>query len=373
MFRPRCRPDSRSSPPRDEPYNIIPIQNLHSDHPCLRYPEVHAAVSSLRAVGGDLRKPPYHQWLPSMDLLDWLGLFFGFQRDNVKNQREHLVLHLANAQMSLSHPPDDNNGTFRAIVLREFRCKLLENYSNWCSYLGKASNVQIPDSSSFGSDIARRELLYAGLYLLIWGESANLRFMPECICYIFHHMAMELNRILEGYVDENTGLPWIPSTSGENGFLNLVVKPIYDTMNIEVTRSKNGTASHDKWRNYDDFNESFDRLWLMLFLFLHVGVILAWEETKLPWKALDNKDVKVRVLTLFITWSGMRFLHALLEAAMEFGRVSRETLGIGLRMVLKILVSATWTSAFVTCYSRIWAQKNDDDHWSNEANQRAEL
>ncbi|KAL4273829.1 hypothetical protein GQ457_13G025180 [Hibiscus cannabinus] len=410
MFRPRYRPGSRSSPPRDEPYNIIPIQNLHNDHPCLRYPEVHAAVSSLRAVGGDLRKPPYHQWLPSMDLLDWLGLFFGFQRDNVKNQREHLVLHLANAQMSLSHPPDDNNGTFQAIVLREFRCKLLENYSNWCSYLGKTSTVWIPDSSSFGSDIARRELLYAGLYLLIWGESANLRFMPECICYIFHHMAMELNRILEGYVDENTGLPWIPSTSGENGFLNLVVKPIYDTMNIEVTRSKNGTASHDKWRNYDDFNEyfwskkcfhnlkwpfdfnsdftrgrkigfveqrtfwnvfrSFDRLWLMLFLFLHVGVILAWEETKLPWKALDNKDVKVRVLTLFITWSGMRFLHALLEAAMEFSRVSRETLGIGLRMVLKILVSATWTSAFVTCYSRIWAQKNDDDHWSNEANQR---
>ena len=88
------RPDSQSFPSDDEPYNIIPIHNLQTDHPSLRYPEVRATISSLRAVG-NLRRPPYSQWLPSMDLLDWLGLFFGFQRDNIKNQREHLVLHLA--------------------------------------------------------------------------------------------------------------------------------------------------------------------------------------------------------------------------------------------------------------------------------------
>jgi hypothetical protein len=33
------------------------------------------------------------------------------------------------------------------------------------------------------------ELLYIGLYLLIWGEASNVRFMPECICYIFHHVS----------------------------------------------------------------------------------------------------------------------------------------------------------------------------------------
>ncbi|KAK8623711.1 hypothetical protein V6N13_065074 [Hibiscus sabdariffa] len=408
MSRPLFRPDSRSTPPNDELYNIIPTHNLHTDHPCLRYPQVRTVLSSLQAVG-DLQKPPFCPWLPSMDLLDWLGLFFGFQRDNVKNQREHLVLHLANAHMSLSHPPA-SKGTFQNTVLREFRSKLLENYTNWCSYLEQASNVCNSDSSSFDSDITRRELLYVGLYLLIWGESANLRFMPECICYIFHHMAMELNKILEDYIDEETGQPWIPRTAGENAFLNRVVKPIYDTINIEVARSKNGTAPHNKWRNYDDFNEyfwskkcfqnlkwpldfnsdftngrkigfaeqrtfwnvfrSFDRLWMMLFLFLHVMVILAWEEKKLPWQALDNQDVKVRVLSLFITWSGMRFLHSLLEAAMEFSRVSREMSGLVLRMVLKILVAATWTCLFVVCYRRIWEQRNNEEHWSREANQR---
>ncbi|PPD72666.1 hypothetical protein GOBAR_DD30439 [Gossypium barbadense] len=400
-----------------EGYNIIPVHNLDANHPCVRYHEVRAVLLSLHALG-NLREPPYHTWHPSsMDLLDWLGLFFGFQHDNVKNQREHLVLHLANAHMRLSMPPVDNNGTFQAIVLREFRRKLLENYTNWCSYLGKASNVVNLESDT------RREFLYVGLYLLIWGESANLRFMPECICYIFHHMATELNKILEDYIDEETGRLWIPSISGENAFLNCVVKPIYDTIKAEVAKSKNGTAPHDTWRNYDDFNEyfwskscfhtlnwpldfnnkftserktgfverrtfwnvyrSFDRLWVMLFLFLHVMVILAWEEKypwlaldnkdvkeKYPWLALDNKDVKVRVFSLFITWSGMRLFHALLEPAMEFSHVSRQTSCLVLRMVLRILVAAAWTGAFVFCYTRIWVQRNHDKHWSNEANQR---
>ncbi|XVE81625.1 hypothetical protein DITRI_Ditri15bG0080000 [Diplodiscus trichospermus] len=415
MFR-RChRADSQSFPQDDETYNIIPIHNLHSEHPCLRYPEVSAVISSLRAVG-NLRKPPYAQWLPSMDLLDWLGLFFGFQLDNVKNQREHLVLHLANAQMRLS-PPPDSIATFQTVVLHKFRWKLLENYSNWCSYLGKKSNVWISNSSSSDSD-TRRELLYVGLYLLVWGESANLRFMPECICYIFHHMAMELNKILEDYLDENSGLPAIPWISGENAFLNYVVKPIYETIKVEMEQSNNGTAPHGTWRNYDDFNEyfwskrcfedlkwpidldskfflmafstrkskgktgfveqrtfwnvyrSFDRLWVMLVLFLHVAVILAWEEKSYPWQAFNNKDVKVRILTLFITWSGMRFFHALLETTMEYSRVSRETMTFALRMMLKILVATAWTFAFVISYRRIWMQRNYDKHWSDEANKR---
>ena len=39
-------------------------------------------------------------------------------------------------------------------------------------------------------EVQQRKLLYMGLYLLIWGEAANLRFMPECLCYIYHHVCM---------------------------------------------------------------------------------------------------------------------------------------------------------------------------------------
>ncbi|GLT27281.1 hypothetical protein SLA2020_022910 [Shorea laevis] len=336
-----------SAPPRpsekEETFNIIPVHNLLADHPSLRLQGVQAAVAALRTVG-DLRRPPYAQWHPSMDLLDWLALFFGFQRDNVRNQREHLVLHLANAQMRLS-PPPDNIDTLDAGVLRRFCRKLLKNYTSWCSYIGKISNIWISDNIRSSSD-QRRELLY----------------------------------------------PVMPSISGENSFLNFVVKPIYETIQAEVESSENGTAPHSAWRNYDDLNEyfwskrcfqklkwpidvggdffvaarasehigktgfveqrsfwnlfrSFDRLWVMLVLFLQAATIVAWEEKRYPWNALTDKGV-------------------------QYGRVSRETLGLGVRMVLKTVVAAAWMVSFEVFYGRIWAQRNQDREWSREANNR---
>jgi hypothetical protein len=37
-------------------------------------------------------------------------------------------------------------------------------------------------------EVQQYKLLYVALYLLIWGEVANLRLMPECLCYIFHYV-----------------------------------------------------------------------------------------------------------------------------------------------------------------------------------------
>lgn len=324
------------------------------------------------------------------------------------------MLHLANAQMRLT-PPPDNIDTLDGTVLRRFRKKLLKNYTNWCSYLGKKSNIWISDRR--GTSDQRRELLYVSLYLLIWGEAANLRFIPECLCYIFHHMTMELNKILEDYIDENTGQPVMPSISGENAFLNSVVKPIYETIKSEVESSKNGTAPHSAWRNYDDINEyfwskrcferlkwpidlgsnffvtssrakhvgktgfveqrsfwnlfrSFDRLSVMLILFLQAAIIVAWEEKTYPWQALEDRGVQVRVLTIFFTWSGLRFLQSLLDVGMQYRLVSRETMALGVRMVLKCIVAAAWIVVFGIFYGRIWSQRNRDKHWSAEANRR---
>ncbi|GAB4824930.1 Callose synthase 12 [Ancistrocladus abbreviatus] len=405
---------NQSPPEEEEPYNIIPIHNLLADHPSLRYPEVRAAAGSLGAVG-DLRKPPFVQWLPQMDLLDWLGHFFGFQKDNVRNQREHLVLHLANSQMRLQSPPDSID-TLDYNVLRRFRRRLLRNYTNWCSYLGRTSSIWISESRRRDDDL-RRELLYVALYLLIWGESANLRFVPECICYIFHHMALELNKILEDYIDENTGRPFLPTISGENAFLNQVVKPIYQTISREVESSKNGTAPHSAWRNYDDINEyfwsrrcfeklkwpidvgstffvvsgrrkhvgktgfveqrsfwnlfrSFDRLWVMLILFLQAAIIVAWEQKTYPWEALKSRDVQVKVLTVFLTWSGLRFLQSFLDLGTQYSLISRETMSVLVRMVMKIVVAACWMVIFAVFYARIWTQRKHDGRWSHSANQR---
>ncbi|CAI9756479.1 unnamed protein product [Fraxinus pennsylvanica] len=404
-------PQARPPPQFYEPFNIIPVNNILIDHPSLRYPEVRAASSAIRAAG-DLRKPPFMPWHDNMDLLDWLGLFFGFQGDNVKNQREHLVLHLANCQMRLQPQPASVD-RLDSVVLRRFRQKLLKNYTSWCSYLGKRSQVRLP--SRHNPNLQRNELLYVCLYLLIWGEAANLRFAPECLCYIYHHMAMELNYILDDHIDENTGQLFVPSTCGQFGFLNNVVTPFYVTIKGEVGRSRNGTAPHSAWRNYDDINEyfwsrrcfqrikwpidlnsnffytaekrvgktgfveqrtfwnvfrSFDRLWVLLILFFQAATIIAWEGTEYPWQALETRDVQVQLLTIFITWAGLRFVQSILDAGTQYSLVSRDTKLLGVRMVLKSMVALTWTIVFGVFYGRIWSQKNSNDVWSYEANQR---
>jgi hypothetical protein len=89
-------------------YNIIPIQDvvMHGSHPSLWFPEVRAAVEAL-AHASDLPPPPLARDWDGLraDLFDWLGATFGFQLHNVRNQREHLVLLLANAQLRAGGTP----------------------------------------------------------------------------------------------------------------------------------------------------------------------------------------------------------------------------------------------------------------------------
>ncbi|KAG2599711.1 callose synthase 12-like [Panicum virgatum] len=417
MTTPRAAQRRAAAPPAaagGEPYNILPIHDLLADHPSLRFPEVRAAAAALRAVGG-LRPPPFAQWRADHDIMDWLGAFFGFQRDNVRNQREHLVLLLANAQMRLSSA--DFSDALDPRIAHQIRKKLLRNYTSWCGFLGRRPNVHVPDGDP------RADLLFTGLHLLVWGEAANLRFVPECLCYIYHHMALELHRILEGYTDVATGRPANPAVHGENAFLTRVVTPIYNVIRAEVQASRGGTAPHAAWRNYDDINEyfwrrdvfdrlgwpmeqsrqffrtppdrsrvrktgfvevrsfwniyrSFDRLWVMLVLYLQAAAIVAWEGATWPWDDLlssrgsKSKDTQVRVLTIFITWAALRFLQSLLDIGTQFRRAFRDGRMLAVRMVLKAIAAAAWVLAFSVLYKGIWDQRRSNGQWSSAVNSR---
>ncbi|KAF8090828.1 hypothetical protein N665_0465s0009 [Sinapis alba] len=92
------------------------------------------------------------------------------------------------------------------------------------------------------------KLLYIGLYLLIWGEAANLRLMPECLCYIYHNMGIGLYNMLR-----NGDIP--AHGSKNEAFLEKVVTPVYKTLAKEAKGGREG--EHSKSTNYDDFNEYF--------------------------------------------------------------------------------------------------------------------
>ena len=108
----------------------------------------------------------------------------------------------------------------------------------------------------------------------------------------------------------------------------------------------------------------------MLILFLQAGVIVACEDRAYPWHALKDRDVQVRILTVFFTWSGLRFLQAVLDVVMQGRLVSKDNILLGVRMLLKCVVAAGWIVVFDIYYGKIWSQKNHDREWSNKANKK---
>ncbi|KAK9204378.1 hypothetical protein WN943_014638 [Citrus x changshan-huyou] len=199
------------------PYNILPLDQGGIQQPIMQLPEIKAAIAAVHNTRGLPSAPDFQKSGAFMDLFDFLHYCFGFQEGNVANQRENLILLLANIHIRQSHK-----------------------------------------QSPISEEAQQHKILYLGLYLLIWGEAANLRFMPECLCYIFHHMAYELHGILTGAVSTITGEKIMPAYGGAfESFLKNVVTPIYRVMYEEAQKSKNGTADHSKWRNYDDLNEFF--------------------------------------------------------------------------------------------------------------------
>ncbi|VAI44685.1 unnamed protein product [Triticum turgidum subsp. durum] len=133
-------------------YNIIPLHPRSSQQPIMLLQEIKVAVSAVFNVRS-LPLANVKGEKSQTDIFRWLQSWFGFQLDE------------------------------RAV--EELLAKTFESYLTWCKFLGRKSNIWLP---SVKQEIQQHKLLYISLYLLIWGEASNLRLMPECLCYIFHHL-----------------------------------------------------------------------------------------------------------------------------------------------------------------------------------------
>lgn len=131
-----------------------------------------------------------------------------------------------------------------------------------------------------------------------------------------------------------------------------------------------GKTGFVEQRTFWNLFRSFDRLWVLLILYFQAAAIVAWAGRAYPWQALEDRDVQVQLLTIFITWAGLRFVQSILDAGTQYSLVTRDSKLIGVRMVLKSMVAVSWCVVFGVFYGRIWSQKNFDRSWSYEAHQR---
>ncbi|CAL9224715.1 unnamed protein product [Arabidopsis halleri] len=382
------------------PYNILPLDPESKNHAMMRDPKIVAALTAIRYTS-DLTWPGGHKINDDEDMLDWLKTMFRFQKDNVSNQREHLILLLANVQMRQPQRPGDKGppNLLDDRALDTVMDKFLGNYKKWCNYLGLESSLRFP------KDNQQRKLLYTGLYLLIWGEAANLRFMPECLCYIYHHMAFELFEMLESRGSKKKYKSKNPTYSGKDeDFLTKVVTPVYKTIAEEAKRS--GEGKHSEWRNYDDLNEyfwsnkcfgqlgwpmkananffcktaqqlgpdkreekdigdgcagkvnfveirtfwhlfrSFDRMWSFYILSLQAMIIIAWNETRESRGAVFHK-----VLSIFITAAKLNLFQAFLDIALNWKARHSMSTNVRQRYVCKAVAAAVWVVLMPLTYA----------------------
>ncbi|KAL9156223.1 hypothetical protein ABFS82_09G060500 [Erythranthe guttata] len=374
------------------PYNIVPLEAPSLTNAIGYFPEVRGAISAIRyteqfpRLPADFETPGQRE----LDMFDLLEYVFGFQKDNIRNQREHVVLALANAQSRLGIPIDaDPKLDERAV--REVFLKSLDNYIKWCKYL----RIRLVWNSleAINKD---RKLFLVSLYFCIWGEAANARFLPECICYIFHQMARELDAILD-----RAEATQAASCTGENGsvsFLEQIICPIYGALAAEAERNNNGKAAHSEWRNYDDFNEyfwspacfelswpmkrnssfllkpkkgkrtgkssfvehrtflhlfrSFHRLWMFLIIMFQALAIIAFHDGKL------NLNTFKSLLSIGPTFAVMNFLESCLDVVLMFGAYSTAR-GMAIsRLVIRFFWCGLSSVFVLYVYVRLLQERN---------------
>ncbi|GBG74980.1 hypothetical protein CBR_g19493 [Chara braunii] len=253
------------------PYNILPLETPEdSNAPIMQLPQVRSAVGQIR----NTTNLPYPreaaiecQPRPNWDIMDWLGFMFGFQKDNVRNQREHVVMLLASmtsrVAAEVSAAPGNIGPEVEARAVKALVNKTVENYVQWCTFFKMSPNLFPPE----GRDHAQFDMICVCLYFLMWGEAANVRLLGECLCYIYFHLLKDVQVLLSPSAGS---MPWatLKTKSGYAGqggqrnggpyaFLEEVIQPIHAVAWQEAENSQKGKAPYRTWRTYDDLNEFF--------------------------------------------------------------------------------------------------------------------
>ncbi|KAI8878625.1 glycosyltransferase family 48 protein [Backusella circina FSU 941] len=181
---------------------------------------------------------------------------FGFQKDNVKNMQDHLLVMLNSRAARMT--PRLALWTLHADYIGGEHA----NYRKWYfvaqldlddkhSFNAKAQKTLEENKTKWRanmeklSDYERVEQLT--LYLLIWGEASTLRYTPELLCFIYY--------VAEMYKRGGS------KTKSAN-FLDSVISPLYRYIRDQSYQVVRGhyirhERDHSKTVGYDDINQLF--------------------------------------------------------------------------------------------------------------------
>ncbi|PPE02772.1 hypothetical protein GOBAR_DD00187 [Gossypium barbadense] len=315
------------------PYNILPLDPDSANQAIMQYPEIQAAVYALRNTRG-LPWPSDHKRKKDEDILDWLQEMFGFQKDNVANQREHLILLLANVHIRRFPKPDQ-----QPKMAFELYGMLAGNVSPLTG-----ENIQ----PAYGGE-----------------EEA---FLQKVVTPIYEVIRREAERSKRG-------------KSKHSQWRN------YDDLNEYFDNKPQ--ATRDRWVGKVNFVEirsfwhvfrSFDRMWSFFILCLQsvdcfrlgwpmradadffclpteqlvekngVMIIVAWNGNGQP-SSIFTGDVFKKVLSVFITAAILKLGQAVLDVILSWKAQQSMSFHVKLRYILKVVSAAAWVIVLPVTYA----------------------
>ncbi|KNE56252.1 hypothetical protein AMAG_02086 [Allomyces macrogynus ATCC 38327] len=201
---------------------------------------------------------------------------FGFQADSVRNQLEYMLTLIDSrvARMSLD------------LAVASLHAEIIggenANYRQWyVTTFGPSELGPDPGADPMGTLTqkvvrsrwrkAMKRLTQAdramqtALWFCIWGEAANVRFMPECLCFLFKLACdhLTLDKALVPSNSSSSSSLSQPAVAPEGAFLDQVITPLYRAYRDQGYKlSENGKLvrqrrDHSNIVGYDDLNDTF--------------------------------------------------------------------------------------------------------------------
>lgn len=193
-----------------------------------------------------------------------IGSKFGFQKDNIANMLDFFMCQLdsrssrMSCQKALLSLHADYIGGHHS------------NYRKW--YFATQYNIQkkknrksFKDGQRFDissseaaelcwktylSELTEKDyVIQICLYLLIWGEANNIRFMPECICFLYYCA-------FEWYYSLDKSNESMNAHDKPYSYLDNVITPLYNYIATQSRRADQ-EKDHSNIIGYDDINQLF--------------------------------------------------------------------------------------------------------------------
>ncbi|KAH9706167.1 callose synthase 7 [Citrus sinensis] len=291
-----------------EHYNILPLNAVGAKAAIMELPEIKAALRALRNVQ-NLSMPSVTTNAPhdlpeernKLDILDWLSSVFGFQKGNVANQREHLILLLANMDVRKRDLADYTEMAeyVYGILFGNVRPVTGDTYHG--------SQTAAPDEETFLRTVITP--IYQALYMnidYIWWKKEAKRNNGGKASHSRWRNYDDLNEYF--WSKKCLSLKWPTGLKEEFSVHSDVVSPAHETPNrVPAGKSKpktNFVEARTFWHLY----RSFDRMWIFFIMAFQAMVIVAWTPDGSP-AALFDEDVFRSVLTIFITQAFLNLLQ----------------------------------------------------------------